>query len=55
MNADDICLLAPSALDFQKLLELWNNFNQCNDIAFNYLKSVYIYNLSNNHNINIKI
>ena len=42
MYADDICLLAPSALGLQKLLFGCYNFSQCNDIVFNSLKSVYI-------------
>ena len=42
MYADDICLLAPSALGLQKLLDLCYNFSQCNDIVFYFLKSVYI-------------
>ena len=40
--ADDICLLAPSALGLQYLLDVCYNFSQCNDIVFNSLKSVYI-------------
>ena len=39
---DDICLLAPSALELQKLLELCYDFSQDNDILFNSLKSVYV-------------
>ena len=42
MYADDICLLALSALGLQKLLDVCYNFNQCNDIVFNSLKSVYM-------------
>ena len=42
MYADDICLLAPSALGLQKLLDVCYNFSQCNDIVFNSLKSVYM-------------
>ena len=37
-----ICLLAPSALGLQKLLDVCYNFSQCNDIVFNSLKSVYM-------------
>ena len=42
MYADDICLLAPSALGLEKLLDVCYNFSQCNDIVFNSLKSVYM-------------
>ena len=42
MYADDICLLAPSALGLQKLLEVCYGFSQDNDIIFNSLKSVYV-------------
>ena len=38
MYADHICLLAPSALGLQKLLDVCYNFSQCNDIVFNSLK-----------------
>ena len=41
MYADDICLLAPSALGLQMLLDVCYNSSQCNDIVFNYLKSLY--------------
>ena len=40
MYADDICLLAPSALGLQKLLEMCYYFSQDNDIIFNSLKSI---------------
>ena len=42
MYADDICLLAPSALGLQKLLEMCYGFSQDNDIIFYSLKSVYV-------------
>ena len=42
MYADDICLLAPSALGLQKLLEKCYGFSLDNDIIFNSLKSVYV-------------
>ena len=42
MYADDICLLAPSALGLQKLLEMCYGFSQDNDIILNSLKSVYV-------------
>ena len=42
MYADDICLLSPSALGLQKLLNVCYSFSQCKDIVFNSLKSVYI-------------
>ena len=42
MYADDICLLAPSALGLQKLLEVCYGFSQDNDIILNSLKSVYV-------------
>ena len=41
MYADDICLLATSALGLQKLLEMCYGFSHDNDIIFNSLKSVY--------------
>ena len=41
MYADDICLLAPSALELQKLLEMCYGFSQDNDIIFNSWKFVY--------------
>ena len=34
MYADDICLIAPSVLGLQKLLDVCYNFSQCNDIVF---------------------
>ena len=40
MYADDICLLAPSALGLLKLLEMCYGFSQDNDIIFNSLKYV---------------
>ena len=42
MYADDICILAPSALGLQKLLEMCYGLSQDNDIIFNSLKSVYV-------------
>ena len=42
LYADDICLLAPSALGLQKPLEMCYGFSQDNDIIFNSLKSVYV-------------
>ena len=43
MYADDICLLAPSALGLQKLLEMCYSFSQDNGrIIFIYLNSVYV-------------
>ena len=42
MYADDICLLALSALRLQKLFEMCYDFSQDNDIIFNSLKSVYV-------------
>ena len=42
MYADDICLLAPSALGLQKLLEMCYDFSQDNNIIFNSLKSLYV-------------
>ena len=38
--ADDICLLAPSAIGLQQILELCFNFSICNDIIFNPVKFV---------------
>ena len=42
MYADDICLLAPSALWLQKLLDMCYDFSQNNDIILNSLKCVYL-------------
>ena len=42
MYADDICLLIPSALGLQKLLEMCHGFSQGNNNIFNSLKSVYV-------------
>ena len=42
MYADDICLLVPSAVGLQKLLEMCYDFSQDNVIIFNSLKSVYM-------------
>ena len=38
--ADDICLLAPKAIDLQQMLDVCFNFSICNDIIFNPVKSV---------------
>ena len=38
--ADDICLLAPSAIGQQQMLDVCFNFSICNDIIFNPVKSV---------------
>ena len=43
MYADDICLLAPSGLGLQKLLEMCYGFSQDNDIIFNSLKSIMLF------------
>ena len=40
--ADDICLLAPSAIGLQQMLDVCLNFSICNDIIFNPVKSVCI-------------
>ena len=40
MYADDICLLAPTAIAMQQLLEISNDYGVANDITFNPLKSV---------------
>ena len=40
MYADDICLLAPSAIGLQEVLDVCFNFCICNDIIFNPVKSV---------------
>ena len=42
MYVDDICLLAPSALGLQRLLEMCYDFSQDNDVILNSLKSVYV-------------
>ena len=33
--ADAICLLAPSAIGLQQMLDICFNFSMCNDIIFN--------------------
>ena len=38
--ADDICLLAPSAIDLQQMLDVCFNFSIWNDIIFNPVESV---------------
>ena len=40
MYADDICLLAPSAIGLQRLLDVCFDFSIINDIMFNPIKSV---------------
>ena len=40
--SDDICLLAPSAIGLQQMLDVCFNFSICNDIIFNPEKSVCI-------------
>ena len=40
--ADDICLLAPSTIGLQQMLDVCLNFSICNDITFNPVKSVCI-------------
>ena len=40
MYADDICLMAPSAIGLQKMLDVCFNFSVRNDIMFNPVKSV---------------
>ena len=42
MYADDICLLAPSAIGLQRMLDLCFDFSIRNDIKFNPIKSVCI-------------
>ena len=39
MYADDICLMAPSAIALQKMLNLCYEFNQSNDTIYNLIKS----------------
>ena len=39
MHADDSCLMAPSAIALQKMLNLCYEFSQSNDIIFNPIKS----------------
>ena len=39
MYADDICLMAPSAMALQKMLNLFYEFSLSNDIIFNPIKS----------------
>ena len=40
MYADDICLMAPSAIGLQKMLDVCFDFSLRNDIMFNLVKSV---------------
>ena len=40
MYADDNCLLAPTAMALQQLLDICNDYDVANDITFNPLKSV---------------
>ena len=42
MYADDICLLAPSAIGLQRMLDVCLDFSIRNDIKFNPIKSVCI-------------
>ena len=42
MYADDICLLAPTAIAIQQLLDICNDYGVANDITFKPLKSVYL-------------
>ena len=39
---DDICLLAPSAIGLQQMLDVCINFSICNDIILNPVKSVFV-------------
>ena len=40
MYADDICLMAPSAIGLQKMIDVCFNFSLRNDIVFNTVNSV---------------
>ena len=40
MYADDICLLAPTAMAMQQLLGICNDYDVANDITFNALMSL---------------
>ena len=40
MYADNICLLAPTDIAMQQLLDICNDYGVANDITFNHLKSV---------------
>ena len=40
MYADDVCLMAPSAIGLQKMLDVCFDFSLRNDIMFNPVKSV---------------
>ena len=40
MYAVDICLLAPTAIAMQQLLDICNDYGRANDIIFHYLNSV---------------
>ena len=46
MYADDICLLAPTAIAMQQLLGICNDYSVANDIIFNPLKSLCLVILS---------
>ena len=37
---DDICILAPSAIGLQQMLDVCFNFSICSDIIFNPVKTV---------------
>ena len=43
MYADDICLLAPTAIAMQHLLDICNDYGVANNITFNLLKSVFCF------------
>ena len=42
MYADDICVMAPTAIALQKLLDVWFEYSIANDLLFNPVKSVRI-------------
>ena len=53
--ADDICLLAPSAIDLQRMLDVCFNFGIRNDITsmFNPIKSVCVVSKSKSNKLHI--
>ena len=51
MYADDICLLAPSAIDLKRMLDVCFNFSIRNDIMFNPIKDVCVVFKSKSHKL----
>ena len=51
MNADDICLLAPSAIGLKRMLDVCFNFSIRHDIMFNPIKYVCVVFKSKSHKL----